>query len=126
MPPIRRTSQRQAVLRAVKFSSQPMSAEDILARLSAQAVAQATVYRNLEWLARRGEIYRFTDDAGVTRYVGHAQRVADFQCQRCGRMYSIEGRKLAAVEAAAAEFGQPGFMRVHVTGLCHACGKATA
>lgn len=124
MLPLRRTHQRQAVLRAVKFSAQPVSAEEVFDRVTA-SVAQATVYRNLEWLSRRGEIYRFSDDQGVTRYIGHAVRLAEFQCQRCQQRWPIEASEVSDVESKAQQFGQTGFIRVHVSGICHGCQGAT-
>ena len=116
----RRTSQRQAILRTVKFSTQPLSAEEIYTQVATQAVGQATVYRNLEWLSRRGEIYRFTDDAGVTRYIGHAVRLAEFQCQRCGTQWPMPV-ELKEIESTASTFGQAGFIRLQVSGICRDC-----
>lgn len=75
------------VLRLVKLVPAPVSAVEVTRQLSRRSgrVSAATVYRNLAWLERRGEIASFEDHRGIRRFIGHAYHQAVFRCQQCGR-----------------------------------------
>lgn len=91
MPKARHTKSRQAVLRAVKLSPQAISAEQVLKQVNSwwPEANQASAYRNLDWLTKRGEIYRVEGEDGIKRYIGHAFHEARFRCQRCGETHEL-------------------------------------
>lgn len=87
----RHTPQRRLVLTALKLSSQPLSADEVLTRVrrAARAMALSTVYRNLDLLTERGEIFRLVGVDGVHRFAGAVQVDATFTCQQCGAVERI-------------------------------------
>jgi len=87
----RHTKQRQCILRAIKASTRAITADDIRA---ISGCAKTTLYRNLEWLTKRGEIAVVDSDDGVKRYIGHSHHEATFTCQRCGRTRHLMSRTL--------------------------------
>lgn len=122
----RHTKQRQAVLGVVKLSPQPVSAEEILVRLRRRwsDFGAATVYRNLDRLTKRGEIYRVESDDGVKRYVGHAWHAATFRCQRCGKERSLPPGRLPAYVNQTMWGRQVVFAsRLMAQGLCGSCAR---
>lgn len=124
MPSLRHTPQRQAVLRIVKLSPQPLAAEDVFRQVKklVPGVGPATIYRNLEFLSRRGEIYRLEGEDGITRYVGHSIHQIVFRCQRCGKIRELPSETLqhyvnAKMPGQQAVF----FSRLVAQGLCASC-----
>ncbi len=82
------------------------------------------MFRNLETLVRRGEIFSVDGLDGQRRYVGHAWHEAEFHCQRCGKTRSMNSNSLATM-VNKKMFGQ---QRVFVatlraSGLCATCLK---
>lgn len=87
----RHSAQRQRILRTIKASTHPVSADAIRGTLHC---AKSTLYRNLEWLAKRGAIAAVDADDGVKRYIGHNSHEATFTCQRCGKIRRLTSRTL--------------------------------
>lgn len=96
MAPLRRTTQRQAILRIVKFSVDPMTADAVTKAVKSVSpgIGEATVYRNLRRLVERGEIYHVESSDGVRRFIGHAYHTATFTCQRCGKERTLKSQTL--------------------------------
>lgn len=78
----------------VKFSPQPLTSAELQRRLP--AVAAATLFRNLEYFVRRGEIFVIDGPDGKRRYVGQAYHSATFRCQRCGKERVLTSATLPA------------------------------
>ena len=127
MEPIRHTKQRQAVLRTVKLSTAALTADQVLRRLKPvlPEANSATIYRNLEFLSRRGEVYRVEGDDGVKRYVGHSFHEVMFRCQRCGKVRQLPSDSLQAY-VNRKMWGKQAvfFSRLTAQGLCGSCLKA--
>jgi Fe2+ or Zn2+ uptake regulation protein len=115
----RHTRQRQRILRAIKSSTRPVTADAVRA---ATGSAKTTLYRNLEWLAKRGEIAVADADDGVKRYVGHSSHEATFTCQRCGKTRTLTSRTLNDY-VQRKMFGPQTVMtsRLSASGLCTDC-----
>lgn len=126
MAPLRRTTQRQTILRTVKFSVEPVTAEAVAAAVKKflPGVGVATVYRNLQHLVERGEIYRVESRDGVRRYVGHTHHTAVFTCQRCGKERHLKSQSLPAY-VDRKMFGDQvvTVSQLTASGLCAACRK---
>ena len=124
--PLRRTTQRQAVLRAVKTSGSAVTASQVLrlTRASDREIGVSTVYRNLRMLQRNGEIVVVEADDGVKRYLGHSHHEAVFTCQRCGRTRRLTSRTLDGyVQRKMLGRQEVFFSRLVANGLCTTCTR---
>lgn len=126
MAPLRRTTQRQTILRMVKFSSEPVTAEAVTRAVkpACPGIGIATVYRNLRHLVERGEIYQVESRDGLRQFVGHTYHTAVFTCQRCGKERHLTSRTLPAY-VDRKMFGNQvvTVSQLTASGLCAACRK---
>lgn len=122
---VRHTEQRQCILKAVKLAAPAVTADDVLRRVrkACPSINEATVYRNLTFLAKRGEIYAVDGADGVKRFIGHSFHDQTFRCQRCGQVQKLALEDLVdAVKYRLRK--QPVFYsRLDVVGLCSTCAK---
>ncbi len=121
----RHTSTRQAVLRAVKFSSAPITAAEIKVKLGKMAGGtESTIFRNLNFLVRNGEIATIEGLDGQTRYVGHAYHEAIFRCVRCKKERQLNSQSLPDY-VDRKMFGQQSIVtsQLIAQGLCTECLK---
>lgn len=126
MAPLRRTTQRQTVLRTVKFSVEPVTAEQVVraVRKISSGVGLATIYRNLQHFVDRGEIYRIESRDGIRRFVGHTYHTATFTCQRCSKERHLKSRTLPAyVDRKMFGDQMVTVSELIASGLCAACAK---
>lgn len=131
IPRNRHTAQRALVLMAVKTHGRPLSARDVqrLVRRTMPTIGFATVYRNLELLARRGELYAVEGDRGVRRYVGYSRHESIFRCLRCGtEVVSVRASMRADVQRIVGGIGTVHAVRIVTYGICRNCAseKTTA
>jgi len=118
----RSSPQRQQLLRAVKFSSTPLTSAEI--RRLVPKLASATLFRNLESLVKRGEIFSIDGLDGHRRYVGHAWHEAEFRCQRCGKTKQYNSDSLPSMVSKKMFDQQRVFVAtLRVSGLCASCLK---
>lgn len=120
----RHTKSRQAVLRAVKLSPQALGADQVLKRVQPwwPDANAATVYRNLDFLTKRGEIYRLEGEDGVKRYIGHSFHEVRFRCQRCGKVRALPSQSLQEYVNRKMWGKQTVFFsRLTAQGLCGSC-----
>lgn len=127
--PQRHTVQRQLVLRFIKLSARPQSAEDVwrAVRRHDRDIGQATIYRNLQLLVRRGEIFRTDSRDGLRRYIGQPWHAAMFTCQRCGKERRLRSRTRPAY-VDRKMFGDQIVVvsELTATGLCGGCARELA
>jgi Fe2+ or Zn2+ uptake regulation protein len=92
---MRHTPQRQAILRLIKLTPEPLSSAVISARIRKVmvGVSRATIYRNIDQLVKSGEIFRLDGEDGP-EYIGHAYHQATFRCQRCGKERQLKSSTL--------------------------------
>lgn len=136
--PLRHTKSRQLVLLSVKTAADGKTADEVFqqVRQADPGIGRATIYRNLELLTRRGEIYRFEGEDGVRQYFGHVCHQATFHCQRCGKQRSLPSQalnqyvdqkmpRITGRNPYAALFGdQTVFLtRLSAQGLCASCSR---
>lgn len=120
---LRSSLQRQTLLRAVKFSPTPLTSVEI--RRQVPGLAKATLFRNLETLVRRGEIFLVEGLDGQKRYVGHAWHEAEFRCQRCGKIRHLKSTSLPKYVDRKMFGDQTVFIsKLMAQGLCATCVKA--
>lgn len=123
---LRHTNQRQLILRAVKASAQPMTAEQVLRVVQGTNpdLGRSTTFRNLDFLSKRGEIIAIETADGVRRFLGHMFHEAVFRCQRCGKAKRLSSRTLNDY-VQRKMFGPQTIMssRLSASGLCTDCTK---
>ena len=123
---LRHTSQRQRILFAVKAEKGLLTARQVLAvvRKVMPRIGAATVYRNLDSLCSRGELFMVDGDDGRRQYVGHAHHEALFRCQRCKNVRRLNSKTLDDY-VQRKMFGPQTIMtsRLTASGLCTACTK---
>lgn len=126
MTPVRHTPSRMAVLRTVKFASEPMTAAEIVRVLKAQQMKRSTIFRNLSSLVQAGEIASIEGTDGVTRYIGHLYYEAIFRCQRCKKERRLKSQTLPSY-VDRKMFGHQAIItsQLIAQGLCGACAKKT-
>lgn len=123
MPIPRHTSTRQAVLRAVKFASAPITAGEIRTRLGkVVGRAESTVFRNLNHLVRNGEIAVIDSSDGQTRYIGHAYHETTFRCVRCKKVQQVSSQSVPTY-VDKKMFGRESIVtsQLIAQGLCESC-----
>ncbi|MBI4426163.1 MAG: transcriptional repressor [Candidatus Kerfeldbacteria bacterium] len=115
----RHTPQRMLVLRTVKASREFRTAEDVLRAVKQQfpRIGFATVYRNLNLLQRRGEIFGFEGPDGVRQFAGFVFHEATFTCQRCGKVERLPVSQQSVLDRAVKD-RTVFFSRLDVRGLC--------
>ncbi|MBI4093146.1 MAG: transcriptional repressor [Candidatus Kerfeldbacteria bacterium] len=121
----RHTPQRMLVLRTVKASRQFQTAVDVFRAVKQQfpRIGFATVYRNLNLLRNRGEIFGFKDKDGVRRFAGFVFHSATFTCERCGRAAPVNLKRFDEQVQAALPRRTVYFSRLEVRGLCPEHGR---
>ena len=123
----RHTRQRQQVLMTVKSSAEGLTADMVFQRVRklVPRVGRATIYRNLELLVERGELYRFEGDDGTRQYFGHVFHQAVFRCQRCGKQRQLPSQTLHRYVDPKMFGDQTVFLsRLTAQGLCAVCARA--
>ncbi len=119
---LRSSPQRQTLLRAVKFAPGPLTSVEI--RRLVPKLASTTLFRNLEKLVERGEIFSVDGLDGKRRYVGHAWHEAEFHCQRCGKTRHLKSQNLPTVINRKMFGNQRVFVAtLRASGLCASCLK---
>lgn len=120
----RTTRQRSALLEALSRQDDFRSAQQIHEQMRAdgESVGLATVYRNLQSLARAGDLDVLVGEDGESRYrqcaaTGHHHHLV---CRECGRTVEFLAPELEASVTAIA--GEHGFTALdhtlEVVGLC--------
>jgi len=123
----RNTVQRQIVLAALRgFDSHP-TVDDIYQEihLSHPTISKATVYRNLRWLADRGDARQVALPGDEERYDRLTSQHYHFQCRRCGTLFDVEMDYLQHIDAQVEQ--QSGFKvdehEVVFRGVCPHCDR---
>lgn len=118
----RTSPERQTLLRVVKFSPGPLTSSEI--RLLLPELASTTLFRNLDTLVKRGEIFLVDGLDGKKHYVGHAWHEAEFRCQRCGKTRHLKSQTLPTNINRKMFGNQRVFVAtMRASGLCASCLK---
>lgn len=127
------TRQQKAVLDCVAArEGQVLTAADVCEALhqSGERVGLATVYRQLDRLAREGRLHRVVTEEGAYYRCCAREDGGCFllKCEQCGRIEHVDCSHLAPLYAHLAQ--EHGFVvdarRTMLYGLCRACREANA
>jgi Fur family peroxide stress response transcriptional regulator len=122
----RYSKKREAILCALRGTTEHPSAETIYSRLKPQHpdLSLGTVYRNLSFFIEHGDIISVGTVNGQERYDGNPVPHVHFICEECGRVIDVgipdilEGLYESVEKAAGVRV--TGHSAVF-TGLCGAC-----
>ncbi|MDR1197190.1 MAG: transcriptional repressor [Candidatus Nomurabacteria bacterium] len=121
----RNSRQRELVARSVLNRYDHPTAEMVLitARKADPKISLGTVYRNLDWLATRGDVKKFVVPDGADRYDATAREHYHAVCERCGRIFDIElrlAKKITDVARRQAEL-EVDKVQLIASGVCQRC-----
>lgn len=105
MAELKNTKQREAILRFMEKSRDPVSAEDIFVLLkpSFAQLALSTVYRNLERFTSAGILQKINFEDGIIRYAlaeGHDHYLI---CTGCSKKIKLDDCPLSPLELRLAK-----------------------
>jgi Fur family peroxide stress response transcriptional regulator len=121
----RNSRQRELVAQSVMYRYDHPTAEMVLvtARRSDPKISLGTVYRNLDWLAERGDVEKFVVPGEADRYDATVSEHYHAICEKCGRVFDIELELAQKVTRAARR--QTGFeidkVQLIASGVCEKC-----
>lgn len=127
---IRETRQLRAIRRALESTGRPLAPSELLeeARRDAPTLGLATVYRTIARLCEAGEVVAVELPGAPPRY--ELRRADDghdhhhhFHCDRCGRVFDVEGCPRGIDRIAPEGFSVRGH-EVVLYGSCADCGDA--
>lgn len=125
---LRRTPQRETILRIVRAGKEHGTAERIHqeARRAIPDISLATVYRTLRILKERGLIHEFSGGTGPSRYDGTEFDHEHVRCIGCGIVVDVDLPEIGHVrEQVAARTGFViGSTPLLFQGLCGQCAKS--
>ena len=128
---MRRTRQREAILRYLRSTKSHPTAEEVYEAVKAEVpqISLATVYRNLGEMVRRGLVreLRFPGETRA-RYDADTKPHYHFKCVECGRVFDLQIGYVEALDkllAESSEFEVFGH-EVHFYGLCPDCRRKKA
>jgi Fe2+ or Zn2+ uptake regulation protein len=127
---MRVTPQRLVIHRALCSQSQHMTAEQVLASVSAvlPGTSLPTVYSTLELLETLQLVRRVGTGNGAVVFDSRVEPHAHTVCRRCGAMADLDGASApndALTKAQAGGF-VPDHAQLVVWGLCRTCAAAPA
>lgn len=99
MAVLRRSSNREAILKELKKRCDHPTADEIYTSLKKKnpSLGIATVYRNLSRLSEKGDILRFSHK-GTDRYDGTVENHYHLFCNICGKIYDVDYPVLEKME----------------------------
>jgi Fe2+ or Zn2+ uptake regulation protein len=125
---MRRTPQREAILRVLQGSDRPLTVDEICRAMDQQSSGLPTVYRNLERFVQEGWAESILGQDQVMRFVRchSAHHHHHLSCERCGRMVEVE---ICGIEPSLAVMEATSGFRVtrhklNVFGICPSCQAA--
>lgn len=122
---LRCTPGRTEIIKLLLQAEQPLSQEEITAKLSTDSLDKVTVYRALDAFLNLGIVHRVETGNRVWRYAvcGCGSRKhchPHFICKSCGKVECLTGVKMPVVTEA-----KPGYkveeQETYVKGLCSKC-----
>ncbi|MBW2971912.1 transcriptional repressor [Candidatus Woesearchaeota archaeon] len=118
------TNQRLKILEHLKSVKTHPTAEMVYEAVKKElpAISLATVYRNLNLLADRGDILKFEADGGA-RFDGDTCSHQHCICSRCGKISDVfqKGISQYAMRNLDTRDFSPSCVTIIFTGLCRSC-----
>jgi Fe2+ or Zn2+ uptake regulation protein len=119
------TCQKRAILEFLKSVKTHPTAEEIYRSVKERLpqISKGTVYRNLKFLAKKGEILEISSK--VFHYDGDALSHAHFVCQKCDRIFDVFDlcRECKIVKKKRIKFGKIKGYNLIFYGICQDCQK---
>jgi len=125
---IRRTKQREAILRVLRSTTYHPTATWIYdeVRKEIPNISLGTVYHNLRLLQKEGEILEIDSSGTFSRFDGNPANHYHFRCENCGRVFDVDEPVNEELDRRVAQ--KTGFKISHhwleFRGLCKKCQKA--
>jgi len=126
---LRKSKQRDTILRAIKNSSNHLGADRVydLVKKEIPNISLGTIYRNLKLLAQAGEIRELEIPGISSRFDGTTSNHHHLICEKCGRIFDWDELTDPAMEARIAK--KTGFKvkarYLKFIGLCYDCQKSS-
>lgn len=122
---MRRSRQREAILRRLKSTNTHPTAEWVYGQVKQEIpnISLGTVYRNLKSLRDDGDIIELEFSSGVSHFDGNTENHYHFKCEGCGQIIDLEGPVDEALNIRVAN--KTGFQvanhHLEFRGLCTSC-----
>ena len=121
----RGSKQRDTILRAIINSKDHPRADRVYEQVRQEIpnISMGTVYRNLNSLARSGDIRQLDIADGTSRFDGNIEDHYHFRCEQCGHIFDLDEPVDRSISETVAR--NTGFrvyrQRMELIGLCNAC-----
>ncbi len=121
----RGSRQRDTILRVVINSKDHPRADRVYDQVRQEIpnISLGTVYRNLNSLARSGDIRQLDIADGTSRFDGNIEDHYHFRCEQCGHIFDLDEPVDRSISERVAR--DTGFrvyrQRMELIGLCRAC-----
>lgn len=121
----RRSIQRETILKVVMNSDSHPTADWIYQEVKKEIpnISLGTVYRDLKFLVKTGDILKLEIAGSSSRYDGNTESHCHFRCKKCGLMLDLDEPVDHSIEERLAQ--KSGLkitrQRVELTGLCKNC-----
>jgi len=117
------TCQKRAILEFLKSVKTHPTAEEVYQAVKAKLpqISKGTVYRNLKFLAKKGEILEIFSK--ISHYDGDISPHAHFICQRCNKIFDINNvcKECKILKIKKIKFGKIQDYNLNFYGLCQKC-----
>lgn len=120
---VRNTKQKDAIRVAFTSADRPLSHDEALTLAQQQVggISIATVYRNINLLVEEKWLARVEVPGDTARYeVAGKEHHHHFQCNRCGKLYELEGCGVELTPRLPPGFRTTGH-EFFIYGLCNSC-----
>jgi Fur family peroxide stress response transcriptional regulator len=89
----RKSKQKEAIFKVLKGATSHPTAEWVYERVRREIpnISLGTVYRDLKLLKQEGEILTLGLAGSQSRFDAKAEKHYHFRCQKCGRIFDING-----------------------------------
>ncbi len=124
---IKRTRQKEAILRVLRSTTSHPIAEWVYAEVRKEIpnISLGTVYRNLRLLSERGEISELAFNGGPSRFDSRTDNHYHFMCEKCGQVFDVDEPVHKELNESVAD--KTGFevshYRLEFSGICKKCQK---
>ncbi len=92
--------QREAVLKELQINNNHFTADELygILRKKVPQISLATIYRNLECLAKHGKIRRVSSFAAQKRFEGNTDFHFHIRCSQCGKLTDLPSEVCIALD----------------------------
>jgi len=122
---LRESKQRKSILKVINGTNSHPTANWIYEQVkkTISGISLGTVYRNLKFLTKSGQISELDLAGSVGRFDGNAQNHYHFRCEQCGRVFDVDEPMDKTIDIRVAQ--KTGFKvthhRLEFRGLCRDC-----